>query len=86
MPQAKPYNLTTTKNIRDLDPIDIDKLVSISGMVTRTSTVIPDLRVGLFQCDLCGDEQRAACMRGILQVTGGAVQGGGGDVLTLVCH
>ena len=32
--------------IRDLNPSDINKLVSVSGMITRTSNVIPDLRCG----------------------------------------
>ena len=62
--QAKPYNLSVTKNIRDLDPLDIDKLVSVSGMVTRTSSIIPDMRVALFQCDVCGNEAQEICTRG----------------------
>ncbi|KXZ43177.1 hypothetical protein GPECTOR_99g812 [Gonium pectorale] len=41
---CRPYNLAVTKHIRDLDPSDIDKLVCIKGMVTRTSAVIPNLR------------------------------------------
>ena len=42
--QCKPYNLRETKVIRDLNPSDVDSLISVSGMVTRTSNVIPDLR------------------------------------------
>ena len=42
--QCKPYNLLETKVIRDLNPADVDSLISVSGMVTRTSNVIPDLR------------------------------------------
>lgn len=42
--QCRPYNLAATKHIRDLDPSDIDKLVCIKGMVTRTSAIIPNLR------------------------------------------
>ncbi len=42
--QVRPYNLATTMIIRDLNPSDIDKLVSIQGMVTRTSGTIPDMR------------------------------------------
>jgi DNA replicative helicase MCM subunit Mcm2 (Cdc46/Mcm family) len=33
--------------IRDLNPADINKLISVSGMVTRTSGVIPDQRWGV---------------------------------------
>ena len=42
--QTKPHNLVDTKVIRDLNPSDINKLISVSGMITRTSNVIPDLR------------------------------------------
>lgn len=44
VPQCRPYRLEDIKHIRDLDPADIDKLVTIKGMVTRSSTVIPNLR------------------------------------------
>lgn len=40
----RPFNLLGHKTLRDLDPSDIDKLICVEGMVTRTSTVIPDLR------------------------------------------
>ena len=42
------FNLLETKVIRDLNPGDINKLISVGGMVTRASTVIPDL-----QCASC---------------------------------
>ena len=44
MQQSRIYNLRETKVIRDLTPADINKLISVSGMVTRTSGVIPDQR------------------------------------------
>ena len=40
------FNLGVDNRLRDLDPNDIDKLVSIKGMVTRTSNIIPDLKMG----------------------------------------
>jgi len=42
--QSRIYNLRETKVIRDLNPGDINKLISVSGMVTRTSGIIPDQR------------------------------------------
>jgi DNA replicative helicase MCM subunit Mcm2 (Cdc46/Mcm family) len=33
--------------IRDLNPAHINKLIAVSGMVTRTSGVIPDQRWSL---------------------------------------
>ena len=44
MLQVKFYNVREKRVIRDLDPSDIGKLVAVSGMVTRASNVIPDLR------------------------------------------
>lgn len=41
--QVKTFNLRELKVIRDLNPADINRLISVSGMVTRTSSVIPDL-------------------------------------------
>lgn len=39
----KTFHLQESKVIRDLNPADINCLISVSGMVTRTSAVIPDL-------------------------------------------
>jgi DNA replication licensing factor MCM4 len=57
--QASLYNMlpADTKAIRDLDPGDLDKLVAIRGMVTRTSSVIPELRVAMFSCEACSAER-----------------------------
>ncbi|ODV94875.1 hypothetical protein PACTADRAFT_43649 [Pachysolen tannophilus NRRL Y-2460] len=47
------YNLPTTNRIRDIRAEKIGSLMSISGTVTRTSTVQPVLIRGLFTCDAC---------------------------------
>ena len=54
--QIKTFNLhkDQKKNMRDLNPTDIDQLVCIRGMVTRTTNVIPDLKAAFFRCSLCG--------------------------------
>ena len=46
--QARIYNLRESKVIRDLNPADINKLIAVSGMVTRTSAVIPDQRWAVY--------------------------------------
>jgi len=51
--EVRPFNLQKENRLRDLDPLDIDKLVAIKGMVTRTSAVIPDIRVAFFECASC---------------------------------
>ena len=51
--QVRPYNLLENKTIRSLHPSDIDRLVSVRGMVTRTSQVIPDLSEAALKCRNC---------------------------------
>jgi len=36
--------------MRDLNPGDIDQMVCVRGMVTRTSGIIPDLKQAVFKC------------------------------------
>lgn len=62
--QSRIYNLRETKVIRDLNPADINKLIAVSGMVTRTSGVIPDQSLALFACTQCGTEEVAWNDRG----------------------
>jgi DNA replication licensing factor MCM6 len=47
------YNLPLTSGIRDLKMARIGQLVSISGTVTRTSEVRPELVSGTFVCEGC---------------------------------
>lgn len=54
--QTRIYNLRATRVIRDLDPSDIGTLVSVCGMVTRTSSVIPDQSLACFRCTKCNHE------------------------------
>ena len=42
--QVRTFNLAEQKVIRDLNPTDMNRLIAVSGMVTRTSSVIPDIR------------------------------------------
>jgi DNA replication licensing factor MCM4 len=48
-----PLPLRETYRMRDLDPIHIDQLLCIKGMVIRCSPVIPDLKQAYFRCYLC---------------------------------
>ncbi len=47
------YNLGLVSGIRDLRTDRVGKLVSISGTVTRTSEVRPELLYGAFTCNTC---------------------------------
>jgi DNA replication licensing factor MCM4 len=50
---VRPFNIDQTYTIRGLDPKDIGKLVTISGMVTRSSTIIPEMVRAFFKCHIC---------------------------------
>ena len=43
---------------------DIDQLITITGMVTRTSTLIPEMRLGFFQCSICNFSVESEVDRG----------------------
>jgi DNA replication licensing factor MCM6 len=47
------YNLPLVSGIRDLRMRKIGQLLSISGTVTRTSEVRPELHFGTFTCQAC---------------------------------
>jgi len=51
---VRPFNVLNVRPMRDLNPSDIDKMVSVRGMVTRCTTVIPDLKLAFFKCLMCG--------------------------------
>lgn len=51
--QVRPFNAERTRNMRALNPEDIDQLISISGMVIRTSNIIPEMREAFFKCIVC---------------------------------
>jgi DNA replication licensing factor MCM4 len=51
-------------NLRCLDPIAMDTLVCLKGMIVRCSPIIPDLKVAHFKCVICGDDQQVAIDRG----------------------
>ncbi|MBA7489659.1 hypothetical protein ES702_00193 [subsurface metagenome] len=59
-----PFGLEKTVNMRDLDPADMDKLVSIKGLVIRTTPVIPDMKEAFFVCSVCGHAVLVSIDRG----------------------
>ncbi|KAG0642461.1 MCM2/3/5 family-domain-containing protein [Tuber brumale] len=52
--KARPFNLEKTVNMRDLNPADIDKVISIKGLVIRVTSIIPDMNKAFFRCHVCG--------------------------------
>ncbi|KAJ9318974.1 hypothetical protein DTO271D3_562 [Paecilomyces variotii] len=59
-----PFGLDKTVNMRDLDPADMDKLISIKGLVIRTTPVIPDMKEAYFRCQTCGHSVKVDIDRG----------------------
>ncbi|EFO18222.1 DNA replication licensing factor mcm4-B [Loa loa] len=51
--EVRPFNAQKTRNMRALNPQDIDQLITISGMVIRTSPLIPEMKQAYFQCTVC---------------------------------
>ncbi|OQV00308.1 hypothetical protein CLAIMM_05825 [Cladophialophora immunda] len=51
--KVMPFGLDKTINMRELDPADIDKLISVKGLVIRTTPVIPDMKEAFFKCTVC---------------------------------
>ncbi|CAI0546202.1 unnamed protein product [Linum tenue] len=48
------FNIPFSKRLRELTTAEIGKLVSVTGVVTRTSEVRPELLQGTFKCLECG--------------------------------
>ena len=65
--QVRTFNLLETKTMRDLNPQDIDQMVSVKGMITRTSGVIPDIKMGFFRCTACNNTVEVMIDRGKIQ-------------------
>lgn len=62
--QVRPMNADRTKNMRSLNPEDIDQLITIGGMVIRTSSLIPEMREAFFKCYVCANTTSVEIDRG----------------------
>ncbi|CAA7402877.1 unnamed protein product [Spirodela intermedia] len=52
--QTRVFHLKSSVSMRNLNPSDIEKMVSVKGMIIRCSSVIPDIKEAVFQCLICG--------------------------------
>ena len=62
--QVRPYNLKKVYQIRELDPSHIDKLITLKGIVIRTSDTVPEMKEACFVCSRCGKEEFKFIERG----------------------
>lgn len=51
--QVRPFGAEQTRNMRALCPEDIDQLITICGMVIRSTNIIPEMREAFFKCIVC---------------------------------
>ncbi|SSD61147.1 probable DNA replication licensing factor MCM4 [Saccharomycodes ludwigii] len=65
--KIRPYNVDNRKGVRELNPGDIDKLISIKGLVLRSTPVIPDMKVAFFRCSVCEHTTAVEIDRGLIQ-------------------
>jgi DNA replication licensing factor MCM4 len=65
--KVRPYNIGNKKGMRELNPQDIDKLVSIKGLVIRSTPILPDMKNAFFKCNVCENCVVVENDRGIIQ-------------------
>ncbi|KAE8672338.1 Mechanosensitive ion channel protein 3 [Hibiscus syriacus] len=52
--QVRIYNLKSSTSMRNLNPSDFEKMVSLKGMIIRCSSIIPEIREAVFRFIVCG--------------------------------
>ncbi|CAF9906923.1 MAG: hypothetical protein HETSPECPRED_006994 [Heterodermia speciosa] len=62
--KVKPFGLESSVNMRELNPNDMDKMISIKGLVIRTTPVIPDMKTAFFRCQVCNHAVNVSLDRG----------------------
>ncbi|KAG8898440.1 hypothetical protein FRB99_007434, partial [Tulasnella sp. 403] len=62
--RVRPFGGQIEVNMRDLNPADTDRLVSIKGLVIRATPIIPDMKVGFFRCLTCSHTMQVEIDRG----------------------
>lgn len=65
--KIRPFNVTQHKGMRELNPLDIDKLITVRGLVLRLTSVIPDMKVAFFKCGVCDHTASVEIDRGVIQ-------------------
>ncbi|OBA28587.1 MCM-domain-containing protein [Hanseniaspora valbyensis NRRL Y-1626] len=66
-PRVRPYNIDNKRGIRELNPPDIDKLISIKGLVLRSSAIIPDMKNAYFRCGICNHHESVPINKGVIK-------------------
>lgn len=56
--------MSKSYQIRELDPADIDKLISLKGIVIRVSDAIPEMKEAYYKCAKCAHVETKFVERG----------------------
>jgi DNA replication licensing factor MCM4 len=62
--QVRPFNLRKIYRIRELDPSQIDKMVTLRGIIIRNGDVVPEMKQAAFKCMNCNAEELRYIERG----------------------
>ena len=68
--QARIKNLKEQISMRELNPKDINHLITIQGVVTKTSSIFPEMKDALFKCTACSNKSQCVIERGRVQDPG----------------
>ncbi|KAG8943279.1 hypothetical protein FRC04_002959 [Tulasnella sp. 424] len=62
--RVRPFGGQDAINMRELNPSDTDRLISIKGLVIRATPIIPDMKLGFFRCLNCSHTVQVEIDRG----------------------
>lgn len=62
--QIRPFNCEQSRQLRNLNPEDLDQLVTVNGLVIRVSNVISEMRRAHFKCSICHFATKVLCEKG----------------------
>ncbi|WEL38097.1 minichromosome maintenance P-loop domain-containing protein [Encephalitozoon hellem] len=65
--KIRPFGIGKPLSIRNINPSDIDKIVQITGMVIRSSSVIPEIVRAFFKCSKCRHECFVESIRNVIE-------------------
>ncbi|ADM11108.1 DNA replication licensing factor Mcm4 [Encephalitozoon intestinalis ATCC 50506] len=65
--RIRPFGIGKALSIRNINPNDIDRIVQITGMVIRSSSVIPEIVRAFFRCSKCMDECFVESIRNVIE-------------------
>ena len=66
MLQVRPFQMDRHVNLREMSPSEVDQLITLKGLVIRSTSILPDMRTGFFQCSQCAHVMTVDNIKGVL--------------------